>query len=43
MTATETDTRNEDPWKVRPSVALLVLAGLAVIGTLLLGWLGTLP
>ncbi|GMQ84679.1 MAG: heterodisulfide reductase-related iron-sulfur binding cluster [Acidimicrobiia bacterium] len=41
MTATET--KNEDPWRLRPSVALLILAGSALIGTLLLGWLGTLP
>ena len=43
MTATETESKNEDPWRLRPSVALLILAGLAVVGTLLLGWLGTLP
>ena len=29
MTATETESKNEDPWRLRPSVALLILAGLA--------------
>ena len=46
MTATETKTEeagSKDPWRLRPSVGLGILAGLAVLGTLLLGWLGTLP
>ena len=47
MTATETDqveTEEEpSPWRLRPSVGLGILAVLAFIGTLLAGWLGTLP
>ena len=47
MTATETEApeapEEQDPWRLRPSVGLGILAGLAVIGTLLAGWLGTLP
>ena len=46
MTATETkpeDADSTDHWRLRPSVGLGILAVLAVLGTLLLGWLGTLP
>ena len=46
MTATETTSEEvdpKDPWRLRPSVGLGILAVLAVLGTLLLGWLGTLP
>jgi Fe-S oxidoreductase/nitrate reductase gamma subunit len=43
MTATETKQSTEEAWRLRPSVGLGILAGLAVVGTLLAGWLGTLP
>ncbi len=46
MSATETETPetdDEDPWRLRPSFGLFILAGLAVVGTLLAGWLGTFP
>ena len=47
MTATEAppqDTEDSDGgWNPKPSHVLGVLAGLAVVGTLLLWWLGTLP
>ncbi len=37
------DEKTTDPWRLRPSVGLGILAVLAVLGTLLLGWLGSLP
>ena len=46
MTATETkpgEADSTDPWRLRPSVGLGILAVLSLVGTLLLGWLGTLP
>jgi Fe-S oxidoreductase/nitrate reductase gamma subunit len=47
MTATDSETSEAgaepDPWRLRPSVGLAVLAGLAFVATLLAGWLGSLP
>ncbi len=47
MTVTETQTPEaqdeQSPWRLRPSVGLGILAALAFVGTLLAGWLGTLP
>ncbi len=43
MTATDKETPKTDRWRLRPSVVLGILAGFTFLGTLLLGWLGTLP
>jgi Fe-S oxidoreductase/nitrate reductase gamma subunit len=42
-TRTEEETQSGDRWLLRPSVGLGIMSALAVVGTLLLGWLGTLP
>ncbi|MEA3510751.1 MAG: hypothetical protein U9R51_04880, partial [Actinomycetota bacterium] len=46
MTTTETPPDSDEKregWKVTPSRVLAILAGVAVVGTLIFWWLGSLP
>ena len=46
MTTTETPPTSDDQrtgWRIKPSHALMVLAGVSVVGTLIFWWLGSLP
>ncbi len=46
MATTETPSANDEQrtgWRIKPSRALVILAGVSVVGTLIFWWLGSLP